>query len=371
MEQIVNTRNLFIDSSRGLTSTSKGDDFTVNLINVGVECRAGEYMRLTLDNFCMAKTFADVNTNNNQFTVRHDTLTAQNTALTSQNYSTVRDLATEFATQFGFAIVQMVTLVATYDIDTASLTPSSGATINGTTDNIISFTITTKDINNSAVNHGLTAEHLKIQFYSNLSDSYALLGGNRIINDADETTSSVTITIPSASTIKVQCLYPAQRSTSPYVYLRATNVVNDNIETLGLAHPEEDRKTDAVHSDILGRMVVDTEWIQYTAQTGREFFLNVHQKSISLLRLMLTDGRNRPLGRVQHSPSLTATGTGTSQSTLGNLNFTAVLRIDTIRQRQVMELQTPHLEPKIPARFSKILTHQGNGENDFGRKPGY
>jgi hypothetical protein len=370
MEQIVNTRNLFIDSSRGLTSTSKGDDYTVNLINVGVECRAGEYLRLTLDNFCMAKTFADVNANNNQFTVRHNALTPQNTALTVKNYANLRDLATEFATQVGNAIVQMVTVVATCDIDMNTLTPST-ATINATTDNIISFTLTTKDASSSAVNHNLTADDLKIQFYSNLSDSYALLGGNRIIDEADVTTSSVTITIPSASTIKVQCLYPAQRSTSPYVYLRATNVVNDNIETLGLAHPEEDRKTDAVHSDILGRMPVDVEYIQYTAQTGREFFLNVHQKSISLLRLTLTDGRNRPIGRVQRSSSLTATGTGTSQSTLGNLNFTAVLRIDTIRQRQIMELETPHPVPKIPARFSNILTHQGNGENDFGKKPGY
>lgn len=371
MENIVSTNLVFIDTSRGVTAGSKGDDHLINLSSAGITCGPGQYIRFTLDNFCMAKVFTDVNDNNNSFTVRADGLAALTENLSRQNFDSVRNLALDFQNKMGKTFKTMVYAGGTAcdDFTAGACSPAAGTSINGTTDNIISFELTLTN-GGSSINHGLGGTNPIIQFYSNVSDSYALLGGDRVIDESDITTSSVDIDVTNAQIIKVTCRYPAQRSTTPYIYLR-TNLQNTNLESLGLAHPTEDYRNDTTTSDILGRVVVDAEWCQYTAQTGREFFMNVHQKNVSQLRLRLTDSHNRPLGRtLSSSHPLTATGSGSKQSTLGNLSFSAVLRVDVVQQRQVMELETRPYEPNFPARFSKVLTHQGFGKDNFGKAPG-
>ena len=70
----------------------------------------------------------------------------------------------------------------------------------------------------------------------------------------------------------------------PFVYIRAPGVLNTNLETKGLKQFNDDHKSDVAHSDILGRVVVASQdYVQYTAQTGREFFLDIHQKQLSYL----------------------------------------------------------------------------------------
>ena len=64
MEQITSSYNLFIDSSMGHNSQSKGDDYLVNLQDAGVHAGEGEHIRMSLSNFSMAKNFTDVNDNN-------------------------------------------------------------------------------------------------------------------------------------------------------------------------------------------------------------------------------------------------------------------------------------------------------------------
>ena len=137
-------------------------------------------------------------------------------------------------------------------------------------------------------------------------------------------------------------------------------MLNTNIETKGLKDVRVDHNSDTAHSDILGRVVVSSkEWVQYTAQTGREFFLDIHQKQLNHIRLKLTDAKNRPIGRSTSSinPN-TATGSGNAQSTLGNLSFSAVIRFDIIKKRTVDHLETEHYKPTVPARFSNGVTSQ-------------
>ena len=67
MEQVTRSDHLFIDSSQGRNSQSKGDDFLVNLQDAGVHAGDGEHIRMSLSNFSMAKIFSDVNENNNEF----------------------------------------------------------------------------------------------------------------------------------------------------------------------------------------------------------------------------------------------------------------------------------------------------------------
>ena len=342
MEQITSSYNLFVDTSTGHNSQSKGDDYMVNLQDAGVHAGEGEHIRMSLSNFSMAKNFTDVNDTNNEFI-----LSMQNSnpahgingaivKLDNRNYSSVTDLATNFADKIGaqmLAAGQGFTLNAHTGMETI------------TNDNIITFTI------NTTAAHGYTSG--VILFNSDISDSYALLGGNRW-KTADPITpqGSVTVTIPSITSVKVTCHYPAQRSTMPFVYIRAPGVLNTNIETQGLRNPNDNHNSDVAHSNILGRAVVESqEWIQFTAQSERDFFIDIHQKQLNVLRLQLTDSKNRLIGRRDHSN--TATGTGTEQSTLGNLSFSAVLRFDIIKRKSVHHLETEHYQPNVPARFSE------------------
>ena len=338
MEQITSSYNLFIDSSMGHNSQSKGDDYLVNLQDAhpGVNAGEGEHIRMSLSNFSMAKNFTDVNDNNNRFYMYVDRSGVGPVEgifhLDKRNYATVTDLAQNFAKQIGDAFINQITNVTAYTVSNLESIEN---------DKIITFVITTN------VSHTMVASGAHIQFNSSESDSYMLLGGDR-----DPTLSSVTIEVPTATTFKVTCLYPAQKSTTPFIYIRAPGLLNTNIETRGLRHPADSHNSDVAHSDILGRAVVESnDWIQFTAQSERDFFLDIHQKQLNVLRLRLTDSKNRLIGRSQGGN--TASGTGLSQSTLGNLCFSAVLRFDIVKTKHVHHLETQHHVPNIPARFSE------------------
>ena len=240
---------------------------------------------MTLNNFSMAKNFHDVNDTNNLFRLKVVSSVAnksfdQPVFLTPKNYASVHDLATEFADKIRESLVAR--LGGTI-LPHTNLLP--GANVNSNT-GIISFTV------NTSIDHNITSAI--IQFNSDISESYALLGGDRVENGTsangadqqDTSTSSVIIIVSGARTFQVFCGYPAQRSTMPYVYLRAPGTLNNNIETRGLRHPGETHKSDTAHSDILGRAVVaSNEWVQYTSGTEKEFFIDIHQKQFNVLRL--------------------------------------------------------------------------------------
>ena len=83
-----------------------------------------------------------------------------------------------------------------------------------------------------------------------------------------------------------------------FLMIRAPGVLNTNIETQGLRNPNDNHNSDVAHSDILGRAVVESnEWVQFTAQSERDFFIDIHQKQLNVLRLKLTDSKNRSIGR--------------------------------------------------------------------------
>jgi hypothetical protein len=348
MEQIVQSNNLFVDSDRGeSTGISKGDDFTVHLNSQGLDADRGQYLRVTLNEFAMNKNWSDVNENNNKIVTRYSggTTAVSIVLLTKQNYSTIYDLATNFADELAKDIITSIGAVSACAV--SNLTPDNTTAITGTTDNIISFTLTTTG------NHGLT--DLKLQSYEGKGDSYALLGGNRIVDGTDATTNSFDVTIVNATTITVKAFYPAQRSTTSYVYLR-TSLLTQAIETSSLsASTDQSFMEDTNPTNILARIPVNTEYCVFNSATGREFFVNLHQKHIQSIRLYLTDEHNRPIGRGPADSSLTASGTGLSQSVLGNLSFSAVLRIDVVQASRPNELLAPVQGSSLPARYNNLM----------------
>lgn len=358
---IVNSYNLFVDSSTGRDNASKGDNYHLHLGNAGITCESGQFIRLTLHNFTMHKTFTDIHSNNNTFRLRNTTNnTTQDVTLTLQNNTTLNAVANNFANAFANGMKTFIGALNGSNPAITNVKPESTNAIGGNSDHIIQFDV------NFGVNHGLQQDNLLIQCFTEQGDSYELLGGNRIDNVNDTTTSSFIVTRTGAQSFNVKAYYPAQRHTTPFVYLRTTGLPNTSLESVSLSHPTEDHRTDTVDSDILGRIPVDVEYCNYDAQTGREYFMNVKQKQINVMSLRLTDAKNRPLGRAFGSTTQTAAGTGTDQSTLGNLNFSAVIRVDIVQQKEIKELETAPVRPPTAARFENVLIAPKYGESAYG-----
>lgn len=356
-EKIVHTHNIFIDTSRADSEGSKGDDFELHLNTQSLDARKGQFIRLTLNDFTMYKNFTDINDNNSAIIVRRTNTTGTPASqeettvdITHQNYETIHDLATDFAAELakGLAIVSPNTVTATV----SNLVPDNTTTMDGTTDNIISFTLTFSGA------HGFNTDTNVplVQCYEGKGDSYQIIGGNKIVDGNDITTSSITITQTSATVLTIQCLYPAQRSSTSHVYLR-TSLTTGATETASLSKETDIAgSSEAVYSNILARIPVNTEFCSFASNTGREYFNDFQQKHINNVRLYLTDQHNRRLGRRPNDTStLTATGTGTKQSTLGNLSFSCVIRVDIIEQAHQDERFTPDIVRPNAPRMNNLL----------------
>ena len=168
-DKIVSTHALFIDTaSANKESLSRGDDFQLHLNTQSIDVETGQFIRITLNEFCMYKTFTNVNNNNSAFIIYNNFAETKN-SLSNKNYDTIFDIATEFANKVGARMVADTTGTAT-TFAVTDLTPDATTGINGTTDNIISFKITTLDATSAPVPHAFTS--FLVQFYEEEGDAY-------------------------------------------------------------------------------------------------------------------------------------------------------------------------------------------------------
>ena len=311
-----------------------------------------------------------VNQNNGRFNVRGTDGTAfnQTISIAHKNYLNLKDLATAFAQALATELTSQ-TVAASFEL--TSIAPAT-LTMGSTDDRLLDITLTAKNVGGSTIAHGLTQLHIQIP--ESVGDSYCLLGGLRQDDTTDTTFNSLNITASSleagATTIRVQGYFPMQRLTDPYVYLRCNNAQN-GLEMSVLSNDRGSYNADIINSDILAKVFKDVEFINYISATGEEYFMNLQQRKLSNLRLFLTDSKGRKLGRLSSQRDLgTAAGKETSgvfdnkfQSTLGNLYFTAVLRVDIIKMFEPAKLQSVGVKPPPRARESQsVLTWA-----DYGR----
>jgi hypothetical protein len=340
-EQIINSYNLFVDSDNSLTGT--GTEFQVSVGNAGVNCAEGQMIRVSLMSFNMYKNFYAVNPYNNELVVRTD-IGATTINLTEKNYKTIGDIATDLANKVKTALDADAPNVGAFEI--TSVAPTTNTTIDDTSDRIISILLTFKN-GGSATAHGLSS--CILQSFSSVGDSAILLGGNRIEDPADTTTSSYNVVV-ATNTITITGYYPAQRSTEEHIYLR-TDLPNNSLETQSLSSGRSSHSTEVLSSDILAKIPIDHEFAHFEASTGREFFLNLTSKNVNTMRFYLRDARDR---------ELPVAGTGTAQKTLGNLHASFVLRFDIIQQYNIGQLQTPPIPRNIPARKIGVIENLDN-----------
>jgi hypothetical protein len=289
--------------------------------------------------------------------------------------------------------------------------------------------ITYQIVNTDGEPHAHGIQTLNIQCLASQGDSYCILGGLRQDDSADGNFNSFKVDLsapnpfeapngmgvfPDLSNntrIRVRGYFPMQRMTDPYVYLRCKSQQSGGLEMTVLSDALTSSNTsDITSSDILAKLKRDVEFITYDNSAGDEYFINLQQKKISSLEFYLTDSKNRELGRHRNSDSVTNPGfnngsgtaagydTGTDrtlkwtkdlnidgrmyaettpststfasplQSSLGNLFFTAVLRVDIIKMSNPARLETPALPLPLPARKAQngVLTFQDYGMPKYG-----
>ena len=360
-QQIVNSFNIFIDSEKSTLvgdKQSAGDDVHIHFEGQTIEASDGENIRLSLLNFTMFNNTYMVNINNSRFNVRGSSVQTPSflnvVNIDRKNYINLKDIATSFATNLGTYLATKSSTTDTFENTT--ILPNT-LTMSATDNRLLDITLTAKNSGGSTVAHQIT--DLKIQCLEAEGDSYTILGGIRQDDATDVAFSSFKITglTGGATTIRVQGYFPMQRLSDPYVYLRCNNA-QSGLEMSVLSNDRGLYNSDIINSDIFAKLFKDVEYINYESNTGEEYFMNLQQRKLANLRLFLTDSKGRKLGRTSTQRDL-GTSAGLTDGNLdfesnlqnktGNLFFTAVIRVDIVKNRSPVKLESEGIKPPLPA----------------------
>jgi hypothetical protein len=354
-QETVNSVNLFVDSERSPlvgNGSSKGDDVEIHFEGNSLEAGDGEMLRISLTNFTMFNNLYHVDINNSRFIVRNANTTTDSTQnLTRKNYKTIKDIATDFMAQVGAGVVAVSPNTITYTAGSSSVTTPTETNMGESGNRLLDITVAFSGA------HGIAAADLIIKTTAILGDTYTILGGLRVDPSDDEDTKSFIVTVPTTSTVRVQGYFPMQRMSDPYVYLRC-DAANNGLEMSVLDSARHSNlQREIIHSNIIGKMFRDVEFISYNSIGAQEYFINLQQRRLSSLRLFLTDSKGNRLGRLPANVhDGTAAGKETAdvfdnklQNTIGNLFFTCVLRIDTVRMSIPRYLESVPPPPPLPA----------------------
>ena len=401
-QQIVNSINFFVDSERASIvsdTQSKGDNVHYGFEGNTIECKDGEVIRLSLVDFHMPNNQYNIDMKNSLATficsVNGNAMAAGlvKTFIDRGNYYDTDDIAINFGKNLGAHLIALsgvpagLALKATDGIVNNNLTAqntkptqftnltTAGSTIatnlTGKPEKkLLDITLTfqtTAGGNDVAAAHTIT--NLKISCQSVNGESYLVLGGERGDNTST-LANSFKVTI-AANTIRVQGYYPMQLVTEPHVYLRCT-LGQNGLESSILASDETVYNNDIVASNILAKIARTSESFTYSGNAQHEFFMTLQQRKLNSIGLFLTDSKSRPIGRSKNSSLGTSAGLEATpvgdllpyesekQSTLGNLYFTATIRIDIVKVYNPNTLQSePPPMPPFPSRASGVISFGG------------
>ena len=252
---LVNSLNIFIDTSRDL---GKGDDSTIQLGRNKLMCGDGQVIKLSLGEFGAYSNFYPVDSHNNSFKITFDTY-QEDFFIPPKNYRYPFDLVNAFQS---LVVTHLNTGIANSQNVGAllanSIRPLTSTNLMDTGDSIMEFTI------EFPTDPGIA--NFNIQCLTDISDSFALFGGDRV-DDATSDQQSFSIKQSTVSNttkhhITFKGLYPMQMSTEPYVYLR-TDMMSNNIETASLSHATGPYDTHTLTSNILAKLPMSHGFIHY------------------------------------------------------------------------------------------------------------
>ena len=412
-QDVVNAFNLYIDSERSNVvgdKQSRGDNVHYNFEGNTVECRDGEVMKMSLVDFHMPNNFYNVETKNSFARIKITGGGATGSQIDLHNYTVVergnyydvQDVATNFAYTVGNILNGLCSSITSITkITNNTLVRQQTSLITGGTPNYIvpspvdavgTSQLGRPDTKMLDVTIEFNAAHGITVFYisclSATGESYLLLGGERNddITATGNSHSSFLIdlapTVPSgitaANCIRIRGYFPMQLTTEPHVYLRTT-LGQNGLESAILARDADTYNTEIIGSDILAKIPRNLESFSYTANgAADDFFIYYQQRKLNQIRLYLTDSKGRPIGRAGVADTLSVFGSGTAaglegtapsipplttdrltfvntkQNTLGNMYFTATLKIEIIKKSSPTLLDFP--PPPFPPVPTKLNT---------------
>jgi hypothetical protein len=343
---------MFIDTERNLSADSTGDNVALPLSQTPIMAGRDQFIRLNLLEFSMPKSFHDINALNNTFTIR-DAGGNQTVVLPPSNYNSAAKLFTSVA-GFQTPVLSALTTLqgGALTLSMSIITPLTA----GNNSNVLQFVV------DYGAAHGYTAGTApKIQAYVSQGKAYNILGGKRIVDDADSTSVSLTTTLgdetgaDTTTKLTFTAFYTAHYHSSSHVFLRI-NEQNSNIGTSSLQSIKTDtQRTEMASTKVLGIVPIDTEYIRYVAQTDNVFFTDILSKSLAQMRLQITDSLGNLFPLV-----------APDQNRLGNRYFQAVIRVDIMQYPSSMphSVNNPNLEEKTAPRFSSApSSHIGKFES--------
>ena len=408
-QDLIQSYNIFIDTDKANLigdKNQKGDEYDIKFANHTPRANDGEFIRLSLVDFCMYNNVYDINENNRTFEVL---ATADTGSITGEvlkiQYPCYLNNLNNLAYRFATVVKDYITDAAqattgtavdhtTFEISSPSYYDegNTGAVIRddefkkdgtgefgNTSQRLLNITFTTRDNSEDPTAHQLN--DLFFFFDEVDGEAYKLLGGLRRDDTTDSTFNGLETTIET-NTINIRGYFPMQRNTEPYVYLRV-NTPNSGLESSVLTN--DVGGTDNVNyeqfvrnSDILAKIPCSRlaspeheEYIRYIATERLDYFVGLTQRTLPTMKLRLTDSKNRPLGRKIAVKGGTASGLrndadtafeNNNQSTIGNLSFQCTIRLDVVKGRLPAELDTMPPQAPQPARIAQsALVWKNNG----------
>jgi hypothetical protein len=392
-QQVVNSINFFVDSERCSVvgdGQSKGDDIHYNFEGNTIECKDGEVIRLSVVDFYMPNNQYTIDGKNSVASIICDVsgtpmaAAVVKTIITRGNYYEVDDIAINFAKNIADILAALPGAPAglttlTGGIVNNTLTEQVTATTGFTTipaasqitgkpeKKLLDVTITFAIAGALTTPAAHTITNLRISCQSLEGEAYLVLGGERG-DDSNTNLTSFLITIPDNNSIRIKGYYPMQLITEPHVYLRCS-LGQNGLESSILSSDEKVYNNDIVGSNILAKLPRTTESFSFTANQENQFFLTLQQRKLNSIGLFITDSKSRPIGRSKGSGAGTSAGLENTaittqlayiketQSTLGNLYFTATIRIDIVKvyNPNVLQSEPPPL-PSFPSKANGIIS---------------
>ena len=326
----INSFNIYLDTDYG--SIGDSDNFEVHLGRNNITCEDGQMIRISLESFNMYKSFANVNTYNNQFLISYTSAWATEQGLAGSgditlridegDYNFIGDIAENLRRKLYLA---NLINTATYEW---LVFPAIGTDSSYDGDELISHQIRIK-LRKKTGTTTLTNGAIVFQC---INDSARLFGCSLSFDTTPfenpppffPNFSFVQNKVADNTAINFTSPYRAHISTEEHIYLK-TDLVSNNLESEGLT--EFTNQGHLHHSNILAKLPIDNYFIHYTTSTGNEFFVNTPNKSINTLKFYIRDSKNRKLPITN----------SLQQSERSFDSLSLVLKVDIIQVREPKE----------------------------------
>lgn len=294
--------------------------FKICFTSTPLTCGNNQVNVIKLIQFNAHRNWYTVNKYNDKVIVRYKKGGVEQTPITinitNQDYDSIGDVATQFATQLN---TELGTVQGSGGFGAnANQTPADNQRTGDTGKRSFSF-----DMTSAAT---LTLSDIRVQFPqfrdsnddTDFNDSYVLLGGKRITDPNDTTTSSLKVTI-AGNKITFQGAFPMQLHTQPFMYL-SLNVANSNLQTANLGNQHAAIDEHVVNSCFLAKIPAQQNFCSVQFDESTPYYVSTSQRSVTELLFQCLDGHGRVF------PFIDDVGDGDNIETQGNLFSDMVIR---------------------------------------------